>query len=50
MKEKIPKNFKGEKHCCVHAEQRAIMDALKRTETELVGCNLYLQELMKTAE
>ena len=29
LKETLPEDFKSEKHCCIHAEQRAVMDALK---------------------
>ena len=30
-----------DKTCCVHAEQRAIMDALKRSPTKIAGSRLY---------
>ncbi len=29
FKDQIPKDFKSDRTCCVHAEQRAIMDALE---------------------
>ena len=29
IKEILPEDFKSEKHCCLHAEQRAVMDAMK---------------------
>jgi deoxycytidylate deaminase len=29
FKDSLPTNFKSDRTCCVHAEQRAIMDALK---------------------
>jgi deoxycytidylate deaminase len=34
-----------DKTCCMHAEQRAIMDALKRNPKELAGSRLYFIRL-----
>ena len=34
-----------DKTCCVHAEQRAIMDALRRNSRKLVGSTLYFIRL-----
>ncbi len=34
-----------DKTCCVHAEQRAIMDALRRNPDRLVGSTLYFVRL-----
>ncbi|MDD5083624.1 MAG: hypothetical protein PHT88_01635 [Candidatus Moranbacteria bacterium] len=34
-----------DKTCCVHAEQRAIMDALRRNPAKLVGSRLYFIRL-----
>lgn len=34
-----------DKTCCVHAEQRAIMDALRRNPKELKGARLYFVRL-----
>jgi deoxycytidylate deaminase len=42
LKDEIPKNFKSDRTCCIHAEQRAITDALSRYGREkLVGTTLY---------
>ena len=35
----------ADKTCCVHAEQRAIMDALKKNSQELKGSTLYFIRL-----
>ncbi len=37
-----------DKTCCVHAEQRAIMDALKNNPEKIVGSRLYFVRLDKT--
>ncbi|MEK6908940.1 MAG: deaminase [Nanoarchaeota archaeon] len=34
-----------DKTCCIHAEQRAIMDALKRNPTKISGSKLYFIRL-----
>lgn len=39
LKDKLPKNFKSDKTCCVHAEQRAILDVLKKED--LKNSRLY---------
>lgn len=36
-----------DKTCCVHAEQRAIMDALRKNPSEVVGSTLYFIRLDK---
>lgn len=36
-----------DKTCCVHAEQRAIMDALKKNPDKLAGSRLYFVRLDK---
>lgn len=41
LKDSLPKNFKSDKTCCIHAEQRAIMDALRHFPTEVEGSTLY---------
>lgn len=38
FKDSIPKDFKSDRTCCIHAEQRAIMNAGK---FNTVGCRLY---------
>lgn len=45
INEKLPKEFKGERHCCIHAEQRAIMDGLIRTGGILDGSSLYFTRI-----
>lgn len=37
----LPQKFKYDRTCCVHAEQRAIMDALKEHQSTLEGADLY---------
>ena len=39
-KHELKPGFKSDRTCCVHAEQRAVMDALKRGE-DLSGSTLY---------
>ncbi len=34
-----------DKTCCIHAEQRAIMDALRRSPTKVAGSRLYFVRL-----
>lgn len=41
LKDDLPDNFKSDKTCCVHAEQRAIMDALKNNPQKINGSRLY---------
>lgn len=36
-----------DKTCCVHAEQRAIMDALRNNSNEIAGSSLYFVRLNK---
>ena len=45
LKDSLPDNFKSDKSCCVHAEQRAIMDALKNNSDKLIGSRLYFIRL-----
>ena len=44
-KSELKPGFKSDKTCCVHAEQRAIMDALKNNPDILLGSDLYLARL-----
>ncbi|MDO8604248.1 MAG: hypothetical protein Q7K40_02490 [bacterium] len=44
-KHELPSTFKSDKTCCVHAEQRAIMDALKNNPDRLNGSTLYFIRL-----
>jgi deoxycytidylate deaminase len=41
----LPQKFKYDRTCCVHAEQRAIMDALRRNPEKLKGARLYFVRL-----
>jgi deoxycytidylate deaminase len=47
LKDNLPSNFKSDKTCCVHAEQRAIIDALKNNPEEIIGSRLYFIRLDK---
>ncbi len=44
-KDSLPKDFKSDKTCCVHAEQRAIMGALRVNSDKIVGSRLYFIRL-----
>lgn len=44
-KSELKPGFKSDKTCCVHAEERAILDALKNNPDELVGADMYLARL-----
>ncbi len=41
VKDKLPANFKSDKHCCVHAEQNAIINALSHKGYSLSGSTMY---------
>jgi deoxycytidylate deaminase len=41
FKDSLDPNFKSDKTCCVHAEQRAIFDALRSYPDKLPGSRLY---------
>ena len=43
----LPKNYEYDRTCCMHAEQRAILDALKRNPKGLMGSQLYFIRLDK---
>src|SRR3989344_1023965 len=45
LKDSLPSNFKSDKTCCMHAEQRAIMDALQHHPDKLPGSRLYFIRL-----
>lgn len=44
-KDDLPKDFKSDKTCCMHAEQRAIMDALRTYPKLLKGATLFFIRL-----
>ncbi len=45
LKDDLPANFKSDKTCCMHAEQRAIMDALKNNPDKITGSRLYFSRI-----
>lgn len=47
LKDSRPENFKSDTSCCVHAEQRAIKDALKNFPNKVEGSRLYFIRLGK---
>ena len=48
LKDDLPVDFKSEKACCVHAEQRAIMDALANAPDKISGARMYFIRLDET--
>ena len=44
-KDKLPPNFKSDMTCCMHAEERAIMQTLKEKGKEIEGARLYFIRL-----
>ena len=45
LKDELPADFKSDRTCCVHAEQRAIIDALKHHAAKVDGSTLYFIRL-----
>jgi len=45
LKDDLPKNFKSDKNCCIHAEQNAIKDALINHPDKIVGSRLYFTSI-----
>jgi deoxycytidylate deaminase len=45
FKDSLSSTFKSDKTCCIHAEQRAIMDCLKKNPSEIVGSQLFFIRL-----
>ncbi len=45
FKDELPKDFKSDKTCCVHAEQRAIMDALRNEPEKIKGATIYFTRI-----
>lgn len=41
LKDDLPENFRSDKTCCIHAEQRAILDALQMGPKIVAGSTLY---------
>lgn len=50
FKDSLPSGFKSDKTCCIHAEQRAIMDALKNNPNEVDGSSLLFIRLNEDNE
>ena len=50
LKDSLPKNFKSDRTCCVHAEQRAIKAATKTNSKKLAGSIIYFARLDSTGE
>ncbi len=46
-KDSLPEDFKSDKTCCIHAEQRALIDALKNYPNEVIGSTIYFVRLDK---
>lgn len=49
-KDSLPDDFKSDRTCCVHAEQRAIMDALKNNSKKIIGSSLYFIRIDEKGE
>src|SRR3989338_506429 len=45
LKDSLPVDFKSDKTCCLHAEQRAIVDALQHHPDKILGSRLYFIRL-----
>ena len=45
LKDDLPDTFKSDKTCCIHAEQRAIFDALTRNSKKIQGSRIYFVRL-----
>ncbi len=45
FKDNLPTGFKSDKTCCIHAEQRAITDALKSKPDQIKGSVIYFLRL-----
>lgn len=41
LKDSLPPDFKSDKTCCIHAEQKAILDALFRFPKQIRGSRIY---------
>lgn len=45
LKDVLPRNFRSDPTCCVHAEQNAVLDAAKKHPELLSGATLYLTKI-----
>ena len=50
LKDDLPDDFKSDKTCCLHAEQRAIMDALEHNADKISGSRIYFIRLDTTTQ
>ena len=41
IKDNLSPQFKSDKTCCVHAEERAIIDALRKNPNNIIGSRIY---------
>ena len=48
LKDFLPKDFPSDKTCCIHAEQRAVANALVLNAEKLAGSTLYFVRLDET--
>jgi deoxycytidylate deaminase len=49
-KDTLPAGFRSDRTCCLHAEQRAIFDALAYHRAELPGATIYFVRLDANGE
>lgn len=45
LKDELPDNFISDKTCCIHAEQRAIINTLRNNPNKIIGSRLYFIRL-----
>src|SRR3989344_6850073 len=50
VKDSLPDSFKSDKTCCVHAEQRAIMNSLAQSSEKLQDSTIYFARLNENNE
>ncbi|RME31978.1 hypothetical protein D6789_00980 [Candidatus Woesearchaeota archaeon] len=50
LKDDLPDDFRSDKTCCVHAEQRAIFDALARQPIRIKNARIYSISLNEEGE
>lgn len=50
FKDHLSKNFKSDKTCCVHAEQRAIIDSIKNFPDSVPGGSIFFIRLDENDE
>ena len=50
FKDQLPAGFRSDRTCCVHAEQNAILDALRSHPDRVAGSRLYFVRLDDTGQ